>query len=268
MQLLDGKKIAKDIRDQLALDIKNSDITPGLAAVLVGNDPSSHIYVGLKERAAKEVGIYFERAEFPDTVTQEELETAIHELNYRDDIHGILVQLPLPSHLDTNAVIMTMDPKKDADGFHPENNNIVSPPHAGILHFLEETSLDLFDKKVVVLANSEKFADPLEELLTKQGMHVTTLIQKNDFTSYTQNADVVISAVGQPNVIKAEHIQDGAVLIDVGITKLEGKKVVIGDIDFDSVQEKAGFITPVPGGVGPMTVALLLQNTFLLAQKK
>lgn len=267
MKLLDGKKIAQDIREQLKKDIKDSGITPGLAAVLVGKDPSSHIYVGLKERAAKEVGIHFERIELPKTATQADVEEAVGLLNNNNAIHGILVQLPLPAHLDTNAIIATMDPKKDADGFHEDNNAVVSPPHAGILRFLEETGEPLEGKKVALLANSEKFAQPLEQLLTMNGMEVATLIKQKNYQSYTQKADIVVIAIGKPSQLKGEDIKEGAILIDVGTTKIEGKKVVIGDVDYSSVKEKAGFLTPVPGGVGPMTVALLLKNTFELAQK-
>ncbi len=271
MTVLDGKKIARDIRMRLKKDIQRSGITPGLVAILVGDDPASHIYVGLKEKAAKEVGVHFERIELPDDTGQEEIVNTIYNLNNRDDVHGILVQLPLPKHLNTDKIIRAIHPDKDADGFHPENiklihegnTKIISPPHAGIIDFLEKTDINLEGKKATVLANSYEFSNPLVDLLTMRGVEVANLVKKEKYQAYTQQADIIIIAVGKAQMLQEKDIKKNAIIIDVGTNKVNGK--IVGDVDFESVKNKASFITPVPGGVGPMTVAYLLKNTFELA---
>lgn len=273
MHILDGRKLAAKIRAQLESDIAQSGVTPGLAAVLVGDDPASHLYVSLKEKAAQEVGMYFEKVTLPEDLDRDTLIETIGMLNGRSDIHGIIVQLPLPAHLDTNDIVHAINPDKDADGFHAENMEhffsgrvkVVSPPHAGILAFLEETGVVLANKHVVLLVNSHEFGDPLSYLLQQQGAQVHNLVQVNDYTAHTRAADVLVTAVGKANLIKAEDIKKDAIIIDVGTNKLGDK--VVGDVDFESVKEKVSWITPVPGGVGPMTVAYLLKNTFDLANK-
>lgn len=274
MQLLNGKKIAQDIREQLKKDIAQSGITPGLAAILVGDDPASHLYVGLKEKAAQEAGIHFERIEFPADTTQQTIIEKIHELNAQAHIHGILTQLPLPKHLNTNAIIAEIDAAKNVDALLCGDLSdealatlpVASPPHSATIRFLQETGIDLEGKKVAIVANSQEFALPLERILTQKGCEVASLVRKDSFSAYTKKADIVIIAVGKPNLITVDDIKKNAILIDVGTNKLPDGHVV-GDIDFESVKEKASFITPVPGGVGPMTVALLLRNTFELAKQ-
>jgi len=271
MQILDGKKLAQQVREQLKTDIQNSAITPGIAAVLVGDDPASHIYINLKEKAAREIGMHFERVELPENTNQDTLIKIIKTFNTQNNIHGILVQLPLPKHIDTNKIIRTINPNKDADGFHPDNINLIrdgkikvmSPTHAGILAFLEETGIELEGKKIALLVNSNEFGDPLADLLTMHGTEVANLIKKKGFQSYTQKADILIVAVGQANLIQADDIKKDAVIIDVGTNKVNNK--LVGDVDFESIKNKVSWITPVPGGVGPMTVAYLLKNTFELA---
>ncbi len=271
MKILDGKKLSAVIRARLKEDIKHSGITPGLVALLVGSDPASRIYVGLKEKAASEVGMHFERIELPESTQREEMINIIHGLNDRENVHGILVQLPLPSHIDTDEIIESIDPNKDADGFHPVNirrikkgnAKIISPPHAGIFAFLSETGTNLEGKKVALLVNSHEFGDPLADLLTQRGAEVENLVKQDNYHSSTRKADILIVAVGKANLIQAKDIKKDAIIIDVGTNKIDGK--VVGDVDFESVKDKVSWITPVPGGVGPMTVAYLLKNTFELA---
>jgi methylenetetrahydrofolate dehydrogenase (NADP+)/methenyltetrahydrofolate cyclohydrolase len=272
MNIIDGKKIAAEIRGEIKKEITELGITPGLAVILVGADPASHLYVGLKERAAAEVGIHFEKFLFFATEPEEKIIVKIQELNARPDIHGIIVQLPLPQNYDENKIIAAIDPKKDADGFHPENikkllsgaPEIIPPVISGILKLIESTGVELKNKKITILANSEILAKPLEKIL--EGNEVKIIITPEILTTEITDADIVISALGRAKIITADAIKPGAILIDVGTTRLDDGKTV-GDIDFDSVAEKAGWITPVPGGVGPMTVAELLRNVLRLTKK-
>jgi methylenetetrahydrofolate dehydrogenase (NADP+)/methenyltetrahydrofolate cyclohydrolase len=271
MNIIDGKKIAVEIRGEIKKEITKLEITPGLAVILVGADSASHLYVGLKEKAAAEVGIHFEKYLFFATEPEEKIIAKIQELNARLDIHGIIVQLPLPQNYDENKIIAVIDPKKDADGFHPENikkllsgePEIIPPVISGILKLIESTGVELKNKKIAILANSEILAKPLEKILT--GNDIQAIFAPETLTTEISDADIVISALGRPKIISANAIKSGAILIDVGTTRLEDGKTV-GDVDFDSVAEKAGWITPVPGGVGPMTVAMLLQNILNLAK--
>jgi methylenetetrahydrofolate dehydrogenase (NADP+)/methenyltetrahydrofolate cyclohydrolase len=271
-QIIDGKKIAGQIRDEIKKEIADLKITPGLAAILVGADPASHLYVNLKERACAEVGIHFEKYLFFATEPEEKIIKKIQELNHNPDIHGILVQIPLPSHFDENKIIATIDPQKDADGFHPENIKkllagkpaIVPPVIAGILKLIESTGIEMQNKKITILTNSEIFAKPLEKILKNN--QITAAITPADPAPFTRDADIVITALGRPKFLTGEMIKDGAVLIDVGTTRLEDGTTV-GDVDFESVKEKASWLTPVPGGVGPMTVAMLLKNVLELAKR-
>jgi len=270
-QIIDGKALAKKIRAEIKKEIAELGIVPGLAVILVGADPASHLYVGLKEKAAAEVGIHFEKYLFFATEPEEKIIAKIEELNIRPDIHGIIVQLPLPQNYDENKIIAAIDPKKDADGFHPENikkllsgePKIVPPVISGILKLIESTGVELKNKKITILANSEILAKPLEKILT--GNDVKKIIAPETLTTEISDADIVISALGRAKIITADAIKDGAILIDVGTTRLEDGATV-GDVDPDSTSEKAGWITPVPGGVGPMTVAELLQNVLRLAK--
>jgi len=272
VQIIDGKKIAAEIRAEIKKEIAELGIVPGLAVILVGADPASHLYVGLKEKAAAEVGIHFEKYLFFATEPEEKIIAKIQELNARPDIHGIIVQLPLPQGYDENKIIAAIDPKKDADGFHPENikkilaggMENIPPVLTGILKLIESTGTELKNKKITILANSEILAKPLEKILT--GNDIQTIITPATLTTEISDADIVISVLGRAKIITADAIKPGAILIDVGTTRLDDGTTV-GDVDFASASEKASWITPVPGGVGPMTVAELLQNVLHLAKK-
>jgi len=271
MNIIDGKKIAAEIRAEIKKEITELGITPGLAVILVGADPASHLYVGLKEKAAAEVGIHFEKYLFFATEPEEKIIAKIQELNARPDIHGIIVQLPLPQNYDENKIIAAIDLKKDADGFHPENikkllggaQEIIPPVISGVLKLIESTGTELVNKKIAILVNSEILAKPLQKIL--EGNDIATIIAPENITTQIADADIVISALGRAKFIIANAIKPGAILIDVGTTRMEDGKTV-GDVDFESTAIKAGWITPVPGGVGPMTVAILLQNVLKLAK--
>lgn len=273
MNIIDGKKIAAEIRAEIKKEITESGIKPGLAVILVGADPASHLYVGLKEKAAAEVGIHFEKYLFFATEPEEKIIAKIKELNTRPDIHGIIVQLPLPQGFDENKIVAAIDPKKDADGFHPENikeflagkMKIIPPVISGILKLIEATNTETTNKKIAILANSKILTESLRKIL--EGNEIKIIIAPESLTTEIADADIVISALGRPKIITADAIKPGTILIDVGTTRLEDGRTV-GDLDFDSVAEKAGWITPVPGGVGPMTVAELLQNILSFAKKQ
>lgn len=271
-QIIDGRKIAAEIRGEIKKEIAELGITPGLAVILVGADPASHLYIGLKEKAAAEVGIHFEKYLFFATEPEEKIIAKIEELNARPEIHGIIVQLPLPSGYDESKIVDSIDAKKDADGFHPKNiayllagePKIIPPVIAGILKLIESTGVELTNKKITILANSEIFIKPLAEIL--KGNQLTISIAPEDPLLFTREADIVITALGRPKIITGEMIKAGAILIDVGTTRTDDGATV-GDVDFESTAPKAGWITPVPGGVGPMTVAMLLENAVNFAKK-
>jgi len=265
MPLLNGKIIAAQIRSSLKDFISHLPKKPGLAVILVGADPASHLYVSLKEKTCLEVGIKFEKFLFSDSVSEDELIKKIKELNIKKNINGILVQLPLPWQ-DTDKIIAAIDPKKDVDGFHSENLRrleagepcLVSPVVLGVMRLIKETREPLTGKKTA-LVMSEIFARPFRAVLERAGVTVEvvssddpTLIEK------TKDRDILITAVGQPNLITGEMVKAGATVIDIGTSRMDDK--VVGDVDQTSVEPKAGWLTPVPGGVGPMTVAMLLQN--------
>lgn len=272
-QIIDGRKIAAEIRAEIKKEITELGITPGLSVILIGADPASHLYVGLKEKAAAEAGIHFEKYLFFATEPEEKIIAKIKELNARPEIHGIIVQLPLPQTYDENKIIAAINPQKDADGFHPENikkfmvgeMEIIPPVVSGILKLIESTGAELKNKKIAILANSEILAKPLEKIL--EGNIVTTIIAPENITAQITNADIIITALGRAKIITADAIKPGAILVDVGTTRLNDGKTT-GDVDFESVATRASWITPVPGGVGPMTVAMLLQNVVNLAKKQ
>lgn len=268
--VLDGRILAEKIRKEIktALHSKEAGYTerPGLAAILVGDDPASHVYVRLKEKAAQEVGIHFHRYACSATTSQHILEEVIDFLNADESIHGILVQLPLPKGLDENAIIQRIDPRKDADGFH-KRTSVLSPPLAATVRFLQETKLPLKNKRAVCIVNSEIFGKGLTHALRQVGLRVATASPQDPLLGKkTLTADVLVTAVGKANLLKTSMVKDGAVVIDIGTTHCRGKTV--GDVDFKNVQPKASFITPVPGGIGPMTVAYLLHNTYTLWKKE
>ncbi|MCK4442383.1 MAG: bifunctional methylenetetrahydrofolate dehydrogenase/methenyltetrahydrofolate cyclohydrolase FolD, partial [Sulfurovaceae bacterium] len=235
----------------------------------VGDDPASHAYVSMKEKACKAVGFYSIAHKMPETIREDEIIQIITMMNNNPHIHGILVQLPLPPHIDTNKILEVIDPKKDVDGFHAYNvgrmvtnlDSFVACTPLGVMKMFEEYNIDLQGKDVVVVGASNIVGKPMASLLLNANATVTvTHIYTKDLASHTRNADIVIVGVGKPNLITSDMIKDGAIVIDIGINRLESGKLV-GDVDFENVSSKCSYITPVPGGVGPMTIAMLLSNT-------
>lgn len=274
MELIDGKKIANEITQEVANDIFNKKLNVGLAVVLIGNDPASHLYVKLKKKACEKVGINFHLYRFPDNTDTNEIIEAIEFLNKDKEVNAILVQLPLPKELDTKKIIASIDPNKDVDGFHPDNiqkyingdTNWLPGLNEGINILLASTEQELKDKEICILANSDEFAEPLEKYFIKQNLKAQHVHLKDaDWADKVKQADVLIAAVGKPLLITEENIKDDVIIIDVGTNRLPGDTIV-GDVDFDSVADKCSYITPVPGGVGPMTIAMLLKNATKLAQ--
>ncbi|RUM80676.1 MAG: bifunctional methylenetetrahydrofolate dehydrogenase/methenyltetrahydrofolate cyclohydrolase FolD [Candidatus Thioglobus sp.] len=267
--IIDGKQIAKKLRSRIAEQVTKLDRKPGLAVVLVGDDPASEVYVRNKDNACKEVGFYSEKINKPADITQAELLSEVERLNKDDKIDGILVQLPLPSHLDANQVIEAIDPNKDVDGFHSENVGKLMQNKAylrpctpkGVMTMLATIGVDLVGKNCVVVGASNIVGRPMAmELLNARATVTICNSKTQDLSSKLKQADIIVAAVGRPKMIKGDWIKTGAIVIDVGITRLENGSLS-GDVDFDAVQDKAAWITPVPGGVGPMTIATLLENT-------
>ena len=263
--ILDGKAIAERIKTELRQDIIDKNLSPGLAAILVGDDPASKMYLDLKEKACKEVGIAFNKylcnSECYDDIDEAELLEMISFLNRDKQIDGILVQLPLPKGFDTDKIIKAIDPTKDADGFH--NGKITPPTIAAIIELLKATGEDLHGKSAVIIGNSDIFIDGIESRLIGLGIKETK--KEKNIPENCNDYDIVIIACGRPRILKAKDIKTGAIVIDVGISKLEG--ATVGDVD-PEVIGKAGFVSPVPGGVGPLTVACLLRNACILATTK
>lgn len=271
--IIDGKEVAKKVLLELKSQIEKLDVKPTIAVVIVGENPASKIYVNLKHKKAAEIGMNSIVVEMPAEATQAELEAKIEELNQDSSINGILVQLPLPKHLDTYKIIEKINPLKDTDGFHPENVGKLSiglEPYAqpctpkGVMRLLDEYNVDLEGKNAVVIGRSNIVGKPISAMLLAKSATVTMAHSKTiNLPNVTSKADVLISAVGVPNLVKSNWVKEKAVVIDVGISKTpEGK--IVGDVDFDDVKDKASLITPVPGGVGPMTIAMLLENTLNL----
>ncbi|MBT4856907.1 bifunctional methylenetetrahydrofolate dehydrogenase/methenyltetrahydrofolate cyclohydrolase [Candidatus Uhrbacteria bacterium] len=264
-ELLKGKQLAASIREKAKKRIAKLDHPPGMAAILVGDDAASHLYVRLKEEASKEAGIYFEKITPPAGTSTKELVAIVEALNVRDDIHGILVQLPLPTQ-DEDAVIAAIDPTKDIDGFHPHNRELRSqgepslfPPVAlSIMRLIQASNQPLKQKTATVIANNEVFVEPLMALLAEQDIDAQFFSPESGaLAAKTRVSDIIVIAVGRAGFIKKDMIKDGAIIIDVGTNKVGDKTV--GDVDRPA-REKAAFVTPVPGGVGPLTVAYLLMN--------
>ncbi len=279
MTLIDGKKLSKKIEDSIALEVDNlkpKGVVPGLAVIIVGDDPASHTYVSMKEKSCKRVGYYSIVHKMPDTITQNEIIETIEMMNNNPRIDGILVQLPLPEHIDTTKILEVIDPKKDVDGFHPynmgrvvENLEAYAPcTPAGVIEMFKEYNISLEGKDVCVVGASNIVGKPMAALLLNENATVTiTHIYTKDLSSHTKKADIIIVGVGVPNLIKEDMVKDGAIVIDIGINRLESGKLV-GDVDFENVSKKSSYITPVPGGVGPMTIAMLLQNTLTAAKSR
>lgn len=271
-QIINGKEIAAKKRIEIAEKVaalKSQGVTPGLAVILVGNNHASRTYVTSKEKACQELGMNSLLIEMSEDIQEEELLAKIEELNEDSTIHGILVQLPIPKHIDESKVIETISPLKDVDGFHPINigrmmtgqNAFLPCTPYGIMVLLEETGIAIAGKNVVVVGRSNIVGKPVGQLFLNQHATVTYCHSKTkDLKLHTKQADILVAAVGIPNFIKAEHVKEGAVVIDVGINRNEAGKLC-GDVAFDEVSEKAGYITPVPKGVGPMTITMLMYNT-------
>ncbi|MCY8404986.1 bifunctional methylenetetrahydrofolate dehydrogenase/methenyltetrahydrofolate cyclohydrolase FolD [Bacillus sonorensis] len=276
--IIDGKETAKEKRGQLAKEVeelKKQGVTPGLAVILIGDDPASLSYVRGKKKAAEAMGIRFQLDHFDASFSEQELLEVIDQYNNNDDFHGILVQLPLPDHISEQAVIERISPDKDVDGFHPLNvgkmllgeDTFLPCTPAGIVELLRKTGIDLSGKEVVVVGRSNIVGKPVGQLLLNENATVTYCHSRTaDLTVHTKKADILIVAVGKANFIKADQIKDGAVVIDVGVNRLETGKLA-GDVAFDEAKEKASYITPVPGGVGPMTITMLAHNTVKSAKR-
>ncbi len=254
--------------------MKKSGTTPGLAVIIVGEDPASKVYVGRKEAMCQELGMHSEKFALPEETTQEELVSLVEKLNNDKNIHGILVQLPLPKHLDEKAVINTIRPEKDVDAFHPVNvgkimigdYDFVPCTPAGIMELIAESNVEIEGKNCVVIGRSNIVGKPMSMLLLHKNGTVTTCHSRTkDLKEVTKQADILVAAVGRANFVTADMVKPGAVVIDVGMNRLDDGKLV-GDVAFDEVEKVAGAITPVPGGVGPMTIAMLMQNTLTAAK--
>jgi methylenetetrahydrofolate dehydrogenase (NADP+)/methenyltetrahydrofolate cyclohydrolase len=286
-QLIEGKPVAKQVRADLKgriVALKDRGITPGLAAVLVGEDPASMTYVRSKARACEKLGLYSEVIRRPTTITEKELLDIVSDLNTNSKIHGILVQSPVPDHIDELKVTLTIDPRKDVDGFHPYNVGLMlmgrpsllpCTPH-GIIKLLEYSNISPSGKEVVVVGRSNIVGKPVAALLmqkSKSGNATVTVAHSrtSNLAEVTRRADIVIAAIGRPNTITGDMVKEGAVVIDVGVNRVEDTTTekgyrLVGDVDFDACAEKASYITPVPGGVGPMTIAMLMSNTVAAAE--
>jgi methylenetetrahydrofolate dehydrogenase (NADP+)/methenyltetrahydrofolate cyclohydrolase len=280
MQLIDGKSLAKKIHASVATEVEalkqEHNIVPGLAVILVGDDPASHAYVKMKAKACENVGFYSISHNMPDTISQDEIIATIEMMNNNPRIDGILVQLPLPKHIDTDKILEVIDPKKDVDGFHAYNvgrlvtnlDSFVACTPLGVMKMFEAYNIDLEGKDVCVVGASNIVGKPMASLLLNANATVTvTHIYTKDLKAHTLNADIVVVGVGVPGLIKADMVKEGAIVIDIGINRLEDGSLV-GDVDFPAVSPKCSYITPVPGGVGPMTIAMLLSNTLKSAKAR
>lgn len=285
MKILDGKKTGNDIKSEIADQVlqlkKSGKRPPHLAAVLVGNDGASLTYVGSKVRSCERIGYESTLIKLPEETTEQTLLNQIQELNTNPAIDGFIVQLPLPAHIDEEKILMAVDPKKDVDGFHPTNfgkmaldmETFIPATPFGIMELIRRYDLDLSGKHAVIIGRSHIVGRPMSILLSRKsspGNATVTLTHSRtkNLSEITKQADIVVSALGVPNFLKADMVKQGAIVIDVGITRVPDEShpkgyVITGDVDFEAVRHKASYITPVPGGVGPMTIAMLLQNTFL-----
>jgi len=290
MQLLDGKKIAKEIEQEITEEvqkiIQQGEKVPHLAAIIVGNDGASQTYVASKVKACQRVGFESTLVKFPNTISEIELLRKIEELNKDVNIDGFIVQLPLPNQIDARKIIMAIDPKKDVDGFHPENfgkmaldmTTFIPATPFGILELLERYDVETRSKHTVVIGRSHIVGRPMSILMGRKGFPGNSTVtlthtHTKNITQITSQADIIITALGIPNYLKAEMVKDDAVVIDVGITRVPDQDspkgyAIVGDVDFENVSKKVSYITPVPGGVGPMTIAMLMKNTLLARERQ
>ena len=276
-KILDGKVLSAEIREEVRKRVekmKACGVTPGLAVILVGDDPASEIYVRNKGKGCEETGMLSRTIRMESSTTQEQLEAAIHQLNEDPAIHGILVQLPLPGHLDENAALAKILPEKDVDGFHLVNaghlmtgtEGVLPCTPKGALYMIKSTGETLSGREAVVIGRSNIVGKPMAMLLLQENCTVTVCHSRTkDLAEHTRRADILVAAVGKAGFVTADMVKPGAIVIDVGINRVDGK--VCGDVDFEKVREKAGWITPVPGGVGKMTIAMLLSNTADAAER-
>ena len=279
MKILDGKAVSLKVKESVKVradELKKFRVEPTLAVVLVGEDKASQTYVRAKEKACNEYGIKSVAHRLSENTTQNELLALINVLNLDDSIHGILVQLPLPKHIDTNVVLAAIYPQKDVDGFHAVNvgklvsglDGFVPCTPLGVMEILKEYGIDVAGLNAVVIGRSNIVGKPMANLLLNASATVTVTHSKTkNLKEICKNADLIVAAIGKPFFLKADMVKDGAVVVDVGINRLDDGRLV-GDVDFDEVAPKCSYITPVPGGVGPMTIAMLLNNTILAAQAK
>ena len=277
MKLLNGKEVAARVKAELKAEVdalKRKNINPGLAVIIVGDDPASRVYVNNKKKACNEIGIYSEEYALPKETTEEELITLIHSLNQKSEISGILCQLPLPSHICEENVLLSIDPKKDVDAFHPINvgkimigdYDFLPCTPAGVMELIRESGIDPVGKECVVIGRSNIVGKPQAMLLLHANATVTICHSRTkNLAEVTKRADILVAAVGRAKFVTADMVKEGAVVIDVGMNRDENGKLC-GDVDFDNVKDKCAAITPVPGGVGPMTIAMLMKNAVRAAQ--
>lgn len=290
MTILDGKKVSNDIKNEIKQQVDKMKVkgekVPHLAAVIVGNDGASLTYVGSKVRACERVGFESTMVRMSNTTSEIELLDKIEELNQNEDIDGFIIQLPLPPQINTQKVLMAVDPSKDVDGFHPENfgkmaldmSTFIPATPFGILELLDRYNVETKGKHTVVIGRSHIVGRPMSILMGRKGFpgnSTVTLTHSHtkNITQITSQADIIISALGVPNFLKAEMVKDDVIIIDVGITRVPDESspkgyIITGDVDFENVSKKASYITPVPGGVGPMTIAMLLKNTLLAREQR
>lgn len=276
--LINGKQVSEEIRGALRGEVElltKQGLTPGLAVVLVGEDPASQVYVRNKEKACHDLGYYSEVHRLSASTTQEELLALVDKLNRQDNIHGILVQLPLPNHIDEKSVINAIAVEKDVDGFHPVNvgnlvigdDSLLPCTPAGVIELIKRTGIEMAGKHAVVIGRSNIVGKPVSLLLQRENATVTMCHSRTaNMKELTQQADILVVAIGRANFVDASYVKPGAAVIDVGMNRLENGKLA-GDVDFESVKEVSGPITPVPGGVGPMTITMLMQNTLIAAKR-
>jgi len=280
MQLIDGKSLATKVQTNVAAEVaqlkQEKNIVPGLAVILVGDDPASHAYVNMKAKACEKVGLYSITHNMPDTISQDEIIATIEMMNNNPRIDGILVQLPLPKHIDTDKILEVIDPKKDVDGFHAYNvgrlvtglDSFVPCTPLGVMKLFEEYDIELRGKDVCVVGASNIVGKPMASLLLNAEATVTiTHIHTKDLKAHTSRADIIVVGVGVPGLIKEDMVKEGAIVIDIGTNRIEDGSLV-GDVDFKHVSPKCSYITPVPGGVGPMTISMLLSNTVKSAKAR
>lgn len=277
MNIIDGKAVSKKVKEDVKAEceqLKAKGITPGLAVIIVGDDPASQVYVHNKEVACEACGFYSVKYALPAETTQDELNALVDKLNKDDKINGILCQLPLPSHLDDKEVINRIDPLKDVDAFHPVNvgaimigdYNYLPCTPAGVMELIHSTGIDVSGKKAVVIGRSNIVGKPMAMLLLHENATVEiTHSRTQNLADIIKEADILVAAIGKAKFVKADMVKDGAVVIDVGMNR-DGNGKLCGDVDFEDVKDKCSFITPVPGGVGPMTIAMLMKNTLTAAK--